>query len=180
MLGHGALMGPTKVLGTGKASKNDSLFKGMSSMREQERKAAVTAAPPKLNTAMNDYLKKYAGDAAATATGSAEYVQRKRKKKTVQEAQHAIRIVDQDVSGFSAARKPPTSFSDEEEDDDCESTCMQGSLLHVSSPHTDACRFASKKTRMLCSMSLPLDLPVALQFSPWWLTPRRPKPLSSK
>ncbi len=49
-----------------------------------------------------------------------EYQEPKKKKRKKAVAGAAIRIVDQDVSGFSSGlgRKPPTSFSDGEDDDE--------------------------------------------------------------
>lgn len=117
-------------LGMAKANKTDNLFKGLSVLRDEERKAKAASEPKVVDKAMQEYLKGKYGEGGSEPPVTSEYAEAKKRRKrkkdgegaaAVSFAGGAIKVVDQDVSGFGSRRRPPTSFSDEEEDDDCES-----------------------------------------------------------
>ncbi|GLC41258.1 hypothetical protein PLESTB_001082000 [Pleodorina starrii] len=87
-----------QTIPTTRASKDDNLFAGRSTLRADETKKSDAA--PK-NSALQAYLaKNYAvGDDGKAGSGE---VKRKKKKKAAPDTGGAIRIVDQDVSGFHA------------------------------------------------------------------------------
>ncbi|KAG2424133.1 hypothetical protein HXX76_014807 [Chlamydomonas incerta] len=106
-----------QTLETAKASKADNLFKGLSTLRADEKKNAEGA--PK-NAALTAYLaKNYGGDDGPG---------KKKKKRKAPDAGGAIRIVDHDRAGMplpeakarkaAAMRGPGASFGDEEEDEE--------------------------------------------------------------
>ncbi|GFR46522.1 hypothetical protein Agub_g8108 [Astrephomene gubernaculifera] len=81
---------------TARAIKADNIFAGKSTLRADEKKK--DEGQPK-NSALQEYLaKKYASD-SGPKDGS-EAGKRKKKRKAGQDASGAIRIVDQDLSGF--------------------------------------------------------------------------------
>lgn len=85
----------------------------MSLLRAEEKKREQAAAP-KVNTALQEYLKKYE-DPSAKPKGK-----KKKTKGVAGSAVPAIRIIDEDVLGESSVRKPPSFAADgraaEEED----------------------------------------------------------------
>jgi hypothetical protein len=102
------------------------MFKGLSTLREEERKKQA-ATKPEGNPALQDYLKKYTGG----GTDDSQKAKKKKKKKP-DPTSGAVKIIDEDVGLGSAPvgleerrnRKLSTLVDDEEEDDDCEYTCM--------------------------------------------------------
>lgn len=92
------------------------MFAGLSMLRAEERKKEAAQAP-KVNSAMQEYLKKYA-DGPSADGGDAK--PKKKKKPKAAATGGAIKIIDEDGLGAPSTRKPPTSFDDEEEDDECE------------------------------------------------------------
>ncbi len=111
-----------QTIPTTKASKSDNLFAGKSLLRAEEKKKEQNQA--KGNSALQDYLaKKYANGDGGGSDGAAP--KKKRKKKAADTG--AIKIVDQDVSGFNAVdpsgrgalpRRGGRGLDDDEEEDD--------------------------------------------------------------
>ena len=107
--------GPGKpIVGAAKATN---VFKGLSVLREEERRQQ--AAPVK-NAALTEYLKKY--------TSGDDIVDGKKKKKKKKPAADggAVKIIDNDVTGFGGpslktrvAQK--LAQASEDEDEECES-----------------------------------------------------------
>ncbi|EFJ45136.1 hypothetical protein VOLCADRAFT_94528 [Volvox carteri f. nagariensis] len=85
-----------QTIPTTRASKDDNLFAGKSVLRADEKKK--TDAAPK-NSALQAYLAK--NYACGDSGDGAQAMKRKKKKKAAPEAGGAVRIVDQDVSGFN-------------------------------------------------------------------------------
>lgn len=121
-----------QTIPTTKASKTDNLFAGKSLLRAEEKKKEQSQA--KGNSALQDYLaKKYASGDGGGSDGAAP--KKKRKKKAADTG--AIRIVDQDVSGFNAVdpsargalpRRGGQGLDDDEEEEDggCVHTMLGG------------------------------------------------------
>lgn len=83
------------------------MFSGLSSLRKEEKKE-----PTAQNKALQDYLKKYAGEEGGDGAGDKK---KKRKKKPKPEAGGAVQIVDTDLTGFEGVaaaaerkRAPPS------------------------------------------------------------------------
>ncbi len=104
------------------ASKNENIFKGLSMLRAQERKAAE--APKVVDKALQDYLNsKYMEEGVAQ---NSEYAEPKRKKKKAKKADAALKIVEVDLSGFVQAKGATAipNFPSDEDEDDCEHTTL--------------------------------------------------------
>jgi hypothetical protein len=99
------------------------MFKGLSTLREEERKKQAENKPAG-NSALQDYLKKYTGGGG---TDDSQGVKKKKKKKA-DPTSGAVKIIDEDVGLGSAPagleerknRKLNTLIDEEEEGDDCE------------------------------------------------------------
>jgi hypothetical protein len=108
----------------------------MSLLRAEEKKREQAAAP-KVNAAMQEYLKKYEGGGAADG---AKTKVKKKKPKAGQGSAPAIKIIDEDLVGESSVRKPPSfaatgraaeedaramdGFGEEEEDEEGVHACI--------------------------------------------------------
>jgi hypothetical protein len=121
------------------------MFKGLSMLREDERKAASAQAGPQ-KSAMAEYLKRYTSEGAGADGDGGGGEKKKRKKKkaaaaTVGATGGAIRIVDHDEALAAAAAAPARSRppdaamyggsdgeQEDQEDEDCKFcllTCQQ-------------------------------------------------------
>ena len=104
--------------GAGKAS----VFSGLSTLRAEERSKQQQG--PKPDSALQQYLQKYAGGGEG---GAADGGKKKKKKPAPPSAtsQPAIKIIDQDVSGFVAVqqrdhRGAQEEVEEDEDEEDCE------------------------------------------------------------
>ena len=105
--------------GAGKAS----VFSGLSTLRAEERSKQQQG--PKPDSALQQYLQKYAGGGEG---GAADGGKKKKKKKPAPPSatsQPAIKIIDQDVSGFVAVqqrdhRGAQEEVEEDEDEEDCE------------------------------------------------------------
>lgn len=122
-------------------------FQGLSTLRVEERKKE----PPKVNAALQEYLKKY-------ADGGGDGGEKPRKKKRKADAgSGAIKIIDEDLQGQALRRKPPTSFEDLGEDDDC--GCWVAWSGFCMEPACTAA-WCMRSMRMLCvSLHSPIATP---------------------
>eukprot|EP00955_Chlamydomonas_euryale_P039792 351505-Chlamydomonas_euryale.AAC.16 len=152
--GRGAQRGAMshRSLGTAKASRDTNLFAGASSLHAEERAKAKAAAPRPVNAAMAAYLQKYT-EGGSGGGGSAEYEEPKRKKKKRKGAGtpplgNAVKIVDQDVSGFApvseghapSGRHTTAAHDDaEEEEEDGEECECSLTFSHARSPCMRPC-----------------------------------------
>ncbi|GLI61032.1 hypothetical protein VaNZ11_003296 [Volvox africanus] len=112
-----------QTIPTARASKDDNLFAGRSTLRADEKKS--DAAPK--NGALQAYLAKNYTSGTSDKDGT-ETVKRKKKKKAAPDTGGAIRIVDHDVSGFNSAdpsgrgtltgKRADLGVGDEDEDEE--------------------------------------------------------------
>ncbi|GIL68059.1 hypothetical protein Vafri_21350 [Volvox africanus] len=112
-----------QTIPTARASKDDNLFAGRSTLRADEKKSDVA---PK-NGALQAYLAKNYTSGTSDKDGT-ETVKRKKKKKAAPDTGGAIRIVDHDVSGFNSAdpsgrgtltgKRADLGVGDEDEDEE--------------------------------------------------------------
>ncbi|GIL81369.1 hypothetical protein Vretifemale_10359 [Volvox reticuliferus] len=112
-----------QTIPTARASKDENLFAGRSTLRADEKKS--DAAPK--DSVLQAYLAKNYTSGTIDKNGT-ETVKRKKKKKAAQDPGGAIRIVDHDVSGFNSSdatgrgtltgKRTNLGGGDEEEDDE--------------------------------------------------------------